>query len=420
MSYLPRGVESGNLSHLCSLGHIHVPGHCLEIVQLSKQHSLWAAPTAPIAMPQLGDRGELDSPASDRDPLKPGVDSQTATHQGALLVVTTLLLAGVLAFFTLPGQVGDGAPECSAALLRGLMANDTVSWGTPPPPPRTGWRRRLQRSSAPQLPQLQLQRCVLRQFTPPEAKECLSRRPLVMIGDSVTRYQFLSLIYWLDSGEWPPPMHGTPDHPSPMIESEWQHGWADFFRGEPYTPYGQSPAASHAGSHCCGCAGPGWRQLAASISPLPPCRRGLPACRHHRPLQWTPAVPLLQGWLGHPRGSVLCAHQHRIRLVLHVVWLPAQAADWALGLPALRQRHPLRPRRLRRRPRLVSPAGRGAAPGGGCYCFGVGASGGAQRASCATLEGQVAEARRKPLVLWASCMMRTRTAAPTRLTASLC
>jgi hypothetical protein len=52
-----------------------------------------------------------------------------------------------------------------------------------------------------------------------------------MIGDSVTRYQFLSLITWLDSGRWPPPEHGTPDHPSPVIESEWTHGWPDFFKG---------------------------------------------------------------------------------------------------------------------------------------------------------------------------------------------
>ncbi len=58
-----------------------------------------------------------------------------------------------------------------------------------------------------------------------------------MVGDSLMRYQFLSLIHWLELGVWPPPTTGTPEHPSPVIEAEWaineQDGesWPRFFRG---------------------------------------------------------------------------------------------------------------------------------------------------------------------------------------------
>ena len=51
-----------------------------------------------------------------------------------------------------------------------------------------------------------------------------------MIGDSMTRYQYLSLVHWLEFGEWPPPHRGDSGHPSPLIEREWA-GWPIFFQG---------------------------------------------------------------------------------------------------------------------------------------------------------------------------------------------
>lgn len=67
----------------------------------------------------------------------------------------------------------------------------------------------------------------------------IADRPLVMVGDSLTRYQFISLIHWLELGSWPPSTTGTPEHPSPVIEREWAindqetESWPRYFRGGP-------------------------------------------------------------------------------------------------------------------------------------------------------------------------------------------
>ena len=45
--------------------------------------------------------------------------------------------------------------------------------------------------------------CRLKRFTSEEAKSCLAGHHVVFIGDSVTRYQFLSLVYFIEHGRWP-------------------------------------------------------------------------------------------------------------------------------------------------------------------------------------------------------------------------
>ncbi|KAI7842769.1 hypothetical protein COHA_003517 [Chlorella ohadii] len=81
-----------------------------------------------------------------------------------------------------------------------------------------------------QAPSLQLTRCKLRRFTPEAARKCLEGRPLVMIGDSLTRYQYIALIYFLEFGRWPAPLRGAAGHPSPVIASEWGP-WSQFYQG---------------------------------------------------------------------------------------------------------------------------------------------------------------------------------------------
>jgi hypothetical protein len=81
--------------------------------------------------------------------------------------------------------------------------------------------------------------CRLKRFTSSEAKKCLSGHHMLLIGDSVTRYQYISLIYFLEHGKWPP-RFGVPrekecmhhDHagnptcspkgePSVVMEGDW-------------------------------------------------------------------------------------------------------------------------------------------------------------------------------------------------------
>ena len=110
--------------------------------------------------------------------------------------------------------------------------------------------------------------CVLRSPAHADVRRCLASRPLLFLGTSVTRYQYLSLVHFLERGEWPsrctsahfadgpPPLEfGFPgpmtderaahDHevmrknphlrPSVVKEREWalpdQNHWKAFFNG---------------------------------------------------------------------------------------------------------------------------------------------------------------------------------------------
>ena len=72
------------------------------------------------------------------------------------------------------------------------------------------------------------QGCELRRPTPQQAKQCLTNQSLSFVGDSLLRYQYLSLISFLHNKEWPEPLGGLPGLPSILIEKEWG-SWEAFF-----------------------------------------------------------------------------------------------------------------------------------------------------------------------------------------------
>ena len=46
--------------------------------------------------------------------------------------------------------------------------------------------------------------CHLHRYTASEARQCLSKKHVSFIGDSLTRYQFISLAYFIEKGKYPP------------------------------------------------------------------------------------------------------------------------------------------------------------------------------------------------------------------------
>ena len=73
---------------------------------------------------------------------------------------------------------------------------------------------------------LVLRNCHLRRFSVEEALACLGskREFILLMGDSITRYQYLSLVYFLESGNW--------SHAGRSItnEKEW-NSWNHFYEG---------------------------------------------------------------------------------------------------------------------------------------------------------------------------------------------
>jgi hypothetical protein len=81
--------------------------------------------------------------------------------------------------------------------------------------------------------------CRLKRFTAFEARKCLAGHHMLMIGDSVSRYQFIVLVYFLEHGRWPPrfgvsrtkecqhidesgsPTCSPEDEPSVAAEDDW-------------------------------------------------------------------------------------------------------------------------------------------------------------------------------------------------------
>lgn len=68
-----------------------------------------------------------------------------------------------------------------------------------------------------------LQHCQLKRFTASEARQCLRGKHLVLVGDSLMRYQYLSLVHFLHLGEYPP--SGVPeskaDEPNICMEGDY-------------------------------------------------------------------------------------------------------------------------------------------------------------------------------------------------------
>ncbi|KAL4438729.1 hypothetical protein ABPG77_006333 [Micractinium sp. CCAP 211/92] len=106
----------------------------------------------------------------------------------------------------------------------------------PPPPPHCSFRGplplgavRWSQANA-TADQLAVRGCQLRRFSHAQAQRCLAGKRLVFVGDSVTRYQYLTLLYFLERGDWPAPLGGVPGEPSVANEHEWP-SWNDFLRG---------------------------------------------------------------------------------------------------------------------------------------------------------------------------------------------
>ena len=81
----------------------------------------------------------------------------------------------------------------------------------------------------------ELLECKLRRISAAKAQNCLAGKRVLFIGDSVMRYQYMSLITYLHTGEWPAPMGGDM---SVCMEHEWarkykKKGWNKYFELAP-------------------------------------------------------------------------------------------------------------------------------------------------------------------------------------------
>lgn len=114
-------------------------------------------------------------------------------------------------------------PPCNLTLLSGLLPEGSAIWSSASassqedPPP-----------SFLNTPRLSLRHCTLRRFTAPQATACLAHRPIVFIGDSLSRYSFLALASFLHNGRWPT----IADHPSIVFRQTWSASVAAFVKGE--------------------------------------------------------------------------------------------------------------------------------------------------------------------------------------------
>jgi hypothetical protein len=80
------------------------------------------------------------------------------------------------------------------------------------------WSPRADGSRELQLPLT----CHLKRYTSFQALQCLKNRHLSMIGDSVSRYQFISLAYFIERGTYPARFGrtATPSHPCSHIDED--------------------------------------------------------------------------------------------------------------------------------------------------------------------------------------------------------
>ena len=128
-------------------------------------------------------------------------------------------------------------PTCES-LMRNAHLGADGSFLTRSP---TTWALRHDGSRELQLPLT----CRLTRYTSKQARKCLNQRHLAFIGDSLTRYQFLSLAYFVERGEFPPrfgtsstqpcshikkqgiPTCSPDDEPNVCMEGDWQ-SWQKF------------------------------------------------------------------------------------------------------------------------------------------------------------------------------------------------
>ena len=160
-------------------------------------------------------------------------------------------------------------PTCES-LMRNSHLGADGSFLTRSP---TTWALRHDGSRELQLPLT----CRLKRYTSTQARKCLNQRHLAFIGDSLTRYQFLSLAYFVERGEYPPrfgisstqqcshineqgiPTCSPDDEPNVCMEGDWQ-SWQKFHSALG----GSTDGSMFHGRMQCGCA----RREGGSVSDL--------------------------------------------------------------------------------------------------------------------------------------------------------
>ena len=139
---------------------------------------------------------------------------------------------------------GEALPSC-AELMRQPMYEDG-SFLTNRTTTQIVWKNRHDGSKELTVPFT----CYLTRYTPDQAGKCLKNKNLFFIGDSLTRYQFLSLAYFLEHKKWPMRFHarlqpcldhidenGNPtcskkEEPSVCNEVDWVDigGWKSYYQ----------------------------------------------------------------------------------------------------------------------------------------------------------------------------------------------
>jgi hypothetical protein len=94
--------------------------------------------------------------------------------------------------------------------------------------------------------QFDLDRCRLKRFTHAEALSCLKNKPMVWIGDSITRYQYMAMAFFLHFGRWPAGLAEWKEHIG-IGSVAWEGAWRNWHRF-----YVDVPAAFN-GTEWCDC-----------------------------------------------------------------------------------------------------------------------------------------------------------------------
>ena len=173
--------------------------------------------------------------------------------------------APVSATSSLPTSNNPPLPSCKSLMVKGSPFHDggfltrhsiPVSWH-----PREDSSRELRHSM-----------CTLHRYTAEEARQCLEGRHINFIGDSLSRYQYLGLAWFLHKGSHPPRFErkvgkpcpykdavgneacSPPDQPNVCMESDWwgPNAWLDLIQavgGKYFDGYMEANARRKAGSN---------------------------------------------------------------------------------------------------------------------------------------------------------------------------
>lgn len=123
------------------------------------------------------------------------------------------------------------AQACNSTLLSGLFNLSQVVWEEQQRIAFTAgqWVRVTDQ------PELKLLSCKMHRFSSTEARACLAERPLILLGDSVTRFQYLSLSFFLDFGYFPGTTSNQSLHPGVTDLLLKYEDYAPFFQRARFT-----------------------------------------------------------------------------------------------------------------------------------------------------------------------------------------